>query len=380
MTYLKSETAAGGVTKGPKGDPGDVSTSQMDTAIALALDPYSTTVEMNAAIAAVPGVGPSSVDPTHLNADNSTEQLAFRTRLNFVSREGDAMIGHLQLPTGPGAANAVRKDYVDAADAALQSSLSGQITAKLNKAGDTATGDITISRSSGPTTGALILGNAGAALYFDASAFFLNHNLVVSNAVRGVQQVFANESNANTGQVYIQAGGAPGWGGANTTRWYSAGSVAGLSVHDNTSGGTGIYSIFLRDDGATLGSIVGSGSGITYNTTSDERSKENITPVVELLGFDIKSRIMGLQVVQYSARGGDPNQKQVGLVAQQAVKHMPEIVTPPPATRPKALATDAPDPPWMIAYPSAVPQLIAAMQAMWREIDALKAQLESRPA
>jgi len=34
-----------------------------------------------------------------------------------VDRTGDTMTGHLSLPTGPAAANAVRKDYVDAADA-----------------------------------------------------------------------------------------------------------------------------------------------------------------------------------------------------------------------------------------------------------------------
>jgi hypothetical protein len=38
-----------------------------------------------------------------------------------VARAGDTMAGHLSLPTGPAAANAVRKDYVDAATAALQS-------------------------------------------------------------------------------------------------------------------------------------------------------------------------------------------------------------------------------------------------------------------
>jgi hypothetical protein len=41
---------------------------------------------------------------------------------NKVSKSGDTMTGHLSLPTGPAAANAVRKDYVDAADAALQAS------------------------------------------------------------------------------------------------------------------------------------------------------------------------------------------------------------------------------------------------------------------
>jgi len=40
-----------------------------------------------------------------------------------VAKAGDTMTGHLALPTGPAAANAVRKDYVDAADSALSSAI-----------------------------------------------------------------------------------------------------------------------------------------------------------------------------------------------------------------------------------------------------------------
>jgi hypothetical protein len=56
----------------------------------------------------------------------------------FILKAGDTMTGHLSLPTGPAAANAVRKDYVDAADTALT-------TDKVAKAGDTMTGLLTLS-------------------------------------------------------------------------------------------------------------------------------------------------------------------------------------------------------------------------------------------
>src|SRR6478609_4857794 len=58
----------------------------------------------------------------------------------FVDVAGDTMTGHLSLPTGPAAANAVRKDYVDAADATLTTS----IGAKVAKNGDTMTGALTL--------------------------------------------------------------------------------------------------------------------------------------------------------------------------------------------------------------------------------------------
>lgn len=43
-----------------------------------------------------------------------------------VAKVGDTMTGHLTLPTGPAAANAVRKDYVDAADATLQTNVNAK--------------------------------------------------------------------------------------------------------------------------------------------------------------------------------------------------------------------------------------------------------------
>ena len=65
--------------QGPKGDPGDVSQSYVDT-----------------------------------------QDAALQTNINAkVAKAGDTMSGHLSLPTGPAAANAVRKDYVDTAVAAV---------------------------------------------------------------------------------------------------------------------------------------------------------------------------------------------------------------------------------------------------------------------
>ena len=52
-----------------------------------------------------------------------------------VAKTGDTMTGHLGLPTGPAAANAVRKDYVD-----------GVVAPKVNRAGDTMTGDLAINK------------------------------------------------------------------------------------------------------------------------------------------------------------------------------------------------------------------------------------------
>lgn len=52
--------------------------------------------------------------------------------------------------------------------------LSIDLTAYVAKAGDTMSGDLTITRSAAPTTGALFLGNAGKYLYNDGSVFTLS--------------------------------------------------------------------------------------------------------------------------------------------------------------------------------------------------------------
>jgi hypothetical protein len=54
-----------------------------------------------------------------------------------VTKTGDTMTGHLGLPIGPAAANAVRKDYVDVADGTLQ----GNINLKADIASPTFTGN-----------------------------------------------------------------------------------------------------------------------------------------------------------------------------------------------------------------------------------------------
>lgn len=54
-----------------------------------------------------------------------------------VLKAGDTMTGHLSLPTSPGAANAVRKDYVD-------TYVDTQDALKVSKAGDTMSGFLTL--------------------------------------------------------------------------------------------------------------------------------------------------------------------------------------------------------------------------------------------
>jgi len=86
-------------------------------------------------------IADDSVLPQMLDADTAPKQLLMRDRLNFASRSGDTMTGHLKLPTGPAADEAVRKDYVDAADTALSNSATAALALKADIASPIFTGD-----------------------------------------------------------------------------------------------------------------------------------------------------------------------------------------------------------------------------------------------
>jgi hypothetical protein len=100
--------------------------------------------------------------------DNAIASVDLSTR---VAKAGDTMTGHLSLPTGPAAANAVRKDYVDAANLLKLDKTGGTLTGSLTLDG----GEIYARRSGGLLTQGLIyFGNANAAyLHWTGGAFSL---------------------------------------------------------------------------------------------------------------------------------------------------------------------------------------------------------------
>lgn len=91
--------------------------------------------------------------------------LTLPLNVEYVLKSGDVMAGHLGLPAGPAATQAVRKDYVDASIAAIPAP---DLSSKVSKSGDTMSGALTVQsdisayRGWDPTTGYVFLGNSGA--------------------------------------------------------------------------------------------------------------------------------------------------------------------------------------------------------------------------
>ncbi|MDX1408856.1 MAG: tail fiber domain-containing protein, partial [Saprospiraceae bacterium] len=131
---------------------------------------------------------------------------------------------------------------------------------------------------------------------------------------------------------------------------------------------TNKFIAFRDGDGTLIGQITGNGSGGTiYNTTSDRRLKQNITPYTK--GLDLIQQIYPRQFEMISA----PGQVEIGFIAQELYEIMPQIVSGTPG--------NPIDDPMMVDYSKVTPVLVSAVkeqQSLIEEQSKLIADLLSR--
>jgi hypothetical protein len=132
------------------------------------------------------------------------------------------------------------------------------------------------------------------------------------------------------------------------------------------------YIVVNRDDTATAtqlafgknGSVVGSvsttGSGTTYNTTSDIRLKQDIEPLVAT------DKLMAMNPVSYNWKADPDGPRSMGFIAQEMQEVMPEAVA----------VGDDEDAMMSMDYGRITPILVSALQDAHRKIE----QLEQRIA
>jgi hypothetical protein len=108
----------------------------------------------------------------------------------------------------------------------------------------------------------------------------------------------------------------------------------------------------------TVGTINRTAGGVAYNTTSDERLKENIRPSAKGL-----ADVMKIQVRDYNYKAS-PDRAETGFVAQQLQTVFPNAVTPG--------GEDPTKNPWTVDYGRVTPVLVKAIQEQQAEIEALK--------
>jgi hypothetical protein len=201
----------------------------------------------------------------------------------------------------------------------------------------------------------LQLGASGSAVYFEDTNY----------AIQG---------SANNGYLKFLTGGNERARFDNGSRFLvGQTSAAGIGTATDSNSlelGPG-YIVINRDDTATAtqlafgknGSVVGSvsttGSGTTYNTTSDIRLKQDIEPL------EATDKLMQMNPVSYSWKVDPDGPRSMGFIAQEMQEVMPEAVA----------VGDDEDAMMSMDYGRITPILVSALQDAHRKIDELAAEI-----
>ncbi|HTB32566.1 MAG TPA: tail fiber domain-containing protein [Bacteroidia bacterium] len=167
--------------------------------------------------------------------------------------------------------------------------------------------------------------------------------------------------------------GSTGSGGyiatvANTTNASNAPSnginiLAGANSY--TSGSTNFVSC-KTPNGTQIGSInQSSTTSVSFNTTSDERLKENIIPTK----YGIND-LMKIQIKDYTYKGDNGQNQQTGYLAQQLNTVFPNAV--------HVGGDDAKTDPWMVDYGRITPLLVKSIQDQQQIIDEQNKKLDDQ--
>lgn len=187
---------------------------------------------------------------------------------------------------------------------------------------------------------------------------------------------------------FCEAGGAllvgtPTRLAANTLHEFktAASGVWPVAVNGNDRGAlfrqsapSGFYAWFENNGGTNTGSIAHSGSSTSYNTTSDERLKDD-DGLIDHAEATAIMRLIEIHRFRWKING----QKDIGAFAQELHKVYPRAVTPGGWLREDGTLAgqeehDANYMPWQVDYSALVPVMVAA----WHNLDARLAALEAR--
>ena len=135
-------------------------------------------------------------------------------------------------------------------------------------------------------------------------------------------------------------------------------SSIGLLLFNSVSTGatSGKQISFVNSSGTEVGSVTSNGSATLYNTTSDQRLKENIVDAP-----DFGSVIDSIKVRSYDWKS-DGSHQRAGFVAQELVTVAPEAVHQP--TNPEEMMA--------VDYSKLVPMLVKEIQSLRKRLTALE--------
>jgi hypothetical protein len=207
--------------------------------------------------------------------------------------------------------------------------------------------------NSGSQQGAMGWGNASVAVTGAASATYLYSTGAITFLSGGTSERARIDSSGN-----LLVGTTSSTG---NTEGHVLGKTAGNSSYHNIGHASGtasgsVYSNYLFN-GSTIGSVSQNGTtGVLYNTTSDQRLKENIQDAASASAL-----IDSLQVRQYDWKS-DGSHQRYGFIAQELVAVAPEAVYQ-PANPDDMMAVD---------YSKLVPMLVKEIQSLRQRLTALE--------
>jgi hypothetical protein len=167
----------------------------------------------------------------------------------------------------------------------------------------------------------------------------------------------------STGNVGI--GTTSDYGGLNSKTIIQPGSGTGTTLMVNTYGNSGTAQTFysnISGNPNAAGSITLSGATTAYNSTSDQRLKENIIPTS--LNLDT---LMNVSVRDFNFIS-DPTQNYSGFIAQELYDIYPDAVY--------VGSSDPTQDPWAVSYGRITPLVVAGVQELAETVNDQQTQIE----
>ena len=139
-------------------------------------------------------------------------------------------------------------------------------------------------------------------------------------------------------------------------------------VGHNSGTGTNYHMEFHRGDNTEVGSITGTGSSVAYNTSSDYRLKENVTPITNGL-----ERVLQLKPSLFTWIDDPEDRLYEGFIAHEVSDIVPRAIT----GEKDAVKDDGKISPQQIDLGQLVPVLTSAIQELSAQNEVLIAKVEA---
>jgi len=186
------------------------------------------------------------------------------------------------------------------------------------------------------------LGVSAFAGYFNGRGYF-SQNVGIGQTSPGYKlHVTGNETNNFVARI------------ENTSIGTDADGLA-ILINVGTQAASNHFIRFQKNGGAGIGSISGSGSGVSYNTTSDARLKMKIKDYSNAL-----ETLSNIGIKKYE-RIANPGKEEIGVIAQELQKVYPQAVS-------GSSDSDVKSDPMMVDYSKLTPLLVKGMQEQQERI------------